>query len=294
MSFEVQRGNPRCGLPLCNISPLAISATAATLLEHKVCTVSSRHRQGASLSIPGSPDLVYVSAPGQGLLPLHVIVAHHQLAQILEQEPEVDAGANGSPGWSFALAGVKRFTVRIHPDPEGMRLRRTATAVEAMALWLCAQPLDANGLGQPAATVLAAGNRWQRVFEPALGHGEDAVLSLLGRGSGTTPAGDDFLVGALAYAWAREGRQAGIIKRVGALEDEFAKVTTATSATYLRAALQGLFSSHLVSFARALPRAGWEEILLRAERITGHGSTSGFDTLTGFLAAARFESRPLR
>jgi hypothetical protein len=115
---------------------------------------------------------------------------------------------------------------------------------------------------------------------------ERALRTLVGCGAGTTPAGDDFALGALAYAWVSQGPEASVIAAMRSLEAELPGLTTATGATCLRAAARGEFGSHLVVWVRALPRVSPSRALALALRVAGHGATSGYDTLAGFVAAA--------
>jgi hypothetical protein len=259
-----------------------VSGAAAALLGDPDCRVLAMHRQGVSLQAPGSPEVIFLSRTGTGLLPVHVLVTERDLGRVLAMHRE----GPDRPALRIALEGARRFTVRIAPAPEDWRRPTARLALEGLGAWLCSQP-GATGLGETAAALLAPGNPWQAALEPCESRARRALRRLLGRGSGSTPAGDDFLVGALAFAWARGGGPACLIRHLGSFSEEFQGLTTAASATYLRAGLRGEFGSHLTSFARALPRAGWDAALPRALRVAAHGSTSGVDTLTGFLAAAR-------
>lgn len=107
--------------------------------------------------------------------------------------------------------------------------------------------------------------------------------ALAGLGGGLTPAGDDFIVGALLAAWA--GRYgSGAEAWCQPIIETAAPLTTTLSAAYLHAAARGecmvqwhaLFEALLCAEAQALRAA------MRALMAIGH--TSGADTLAGFLA----------
>ena len=137
--------------------------------------------------------------------------------------------------------------------------------------------------------MLAPGGCWlnSRVeLQHAARSAESVLRTLVGFGAGATPAGDDFAIGALAYAWVTQGRKAPAIAAIRLLDTELPALTTSAGATYLRAAARGEFGSHLVAWVRALPTVSPSRALALAMRVAVHGATSGYDTLAGFVAAA--------
>lgn len=180
------------------------------------------------------------------------------------------------------------FRPRLAPNPADMHSDRARANVAAAGQWLRSRPM-ALGLGATAADLLAPAGRWRNLLA-ALQRGtspaEPALRALIGRGAGSTPAGDDLAIGALAYGWATQGREAPLVAAVRALDAELSALTTALGATYLRAAARGEFGSHLVAWVRTLWRASPLRAQALAMRVAQHGATSGFDTLTGFVAAA--------
>jgi len=107
---------------------------------------------------------------------------------------------------------------------------------------------------------------------------------LAGLGGGLTPAGDDFILGALLAAWAglygpsAPALAAGVAKAAAA-------ATTTLSAAYVRAAARGECSAywHRLFAALLQPQTGEAPAALAALLAVGH--TSGADALAGFLAA---------
>ncbi len=263
--------------------PLAISDAAAALIAGRICAVTARHRRGLSLGVPGSPEVIYLSAPGQGLLPLHVVISGANLGQLLAQGPDPDGGLS----LRFIVTGVRRFTVRIRPIAPGLDAGPARDGVAAISAWLCSRQ-GLNGLGESGAESLAAASRWRPLFGADGPRRTSTLRALVGRGRGATPAGDDFLVGALAHEWARSGAGGELAAGLAALAGELDGLTTPVSASYLRAAARGEFSSHLARLARQLPQGRRDRLLAQAGRIAAQGATSGLDTLTGFIAAARF------
>ncbi len=123
------------------------------------------------------------------------------------------------------------------------------------------------------------------------GQAEAAVAGaqrLAGAGGGLTPAGDDFILGALLAAWA--GCYGASAERLAATIAEAAAARTTTlSGAYLRAAARGECSVYWHDLFRAWlgQDAAGREAALAALLAVGH--TSGADALAGFLAV-----RPVR
>ncbi len=274
-------------MQLISIRPLAISALARAALAHGTARILAAHNRGISLAATGCDDVLFMSAPGSGLLPLHLVVRARDLGRAIGV---LDSGGGPAPAPQLCIdaAGVRLFHTRLPQDAAGMASRRARDNIAAAARWLRAHPLPL-GLGATAAELLARGGRWRGALAQA-GHRADAadpgLRALIGRGAGTTPAGDDLVLGALAYAWSTQGEQAAIVAAMRALEGELAALTTAAGASYLRAATRGEFGSHLIAWVRTLPHAGAGRSLALAQRIAAQGATSGYDTLSGFVAAA--------
>jgi hypothetical protein len=117
------------------------------------------------------------------------------------------------------------------------------------------------------------------------------VHALAGLGGGLTPAGDDFICGALFAGWAgllplsQRERGPGGEGELSSIANSAASRTTTLSAAYLRAAARGecmalwhsLFEALRSSDASALPSV--------VESLLAVGHTSGADALAGFIAA---------
>ncbi len=124
---------------------------------------------------------------------------------------------------------------------------------------------------------------------------------LVGLGPGMTPAGDDFLAGALLAGRAGLNRglsglagRASFDRGIDAKAIEAALPgTTPAGRTLLWLALRGSFPSYLCAFMEGLAAAGTEPEIEKAVRTAClHGETSGTDALTGFiLAAGGFQAR---
>ncbi|MBP7691832.1 MAG: DUF2877 domain-containing protein, partial [Anaerolineales bacterium] len=104
---------------------------------------------------------------------------------------------------------------------------------------------------------------------------------LAGVGGGLTPAGDDFIVGALLAVWAgRAGAGADALAEPVAAAA--APLTTTLSAAYVRAAARGEGSAYWHALLAALAAGADWRPALRDLLAVGH--TSGADALAGFLS----------
>ncbi|MGQ0602363.1 MAG: DUF2877 domain-containing protein, partial [Anaerolineales bacterium] len=120
----------------------------------------------------------------------------------------------------------------------------------------------------------------------------EGVNALAGLGAGLTPAGDDFICGALFAVWAGllpspNGRGAG---GEGEIAEAAAPRTTTLSAAYLRAAARGECMALWHNLFTALCDDGRD---LRPEigELLSVGHTSGADALAGFIAAYHWHAR---
>ncbi|MCC6300834.1 MAG: DUF2877 domain-containing protein [Anaerolineales bacterium] len=110
---------------------------------------------------------------------------------------------------------------------------------------------------------------------------KQSARNLAGLGIGLTPAGDDFLMGAMHAAWMLHPRETA--KRI---TEEIANVavplTTSLSGAWLRSAAKGEAGELWHEFFDAALEG--ENIYLPMSKILSVGKTSGSDALTGFLA----------
>jgi len=115
------------------------------------------------------------------------------------------------------------------------------------------------------------------------------VGSLLGRGPGATPSGDDFLVGALLVL--RLVADDGIGRRVRRLGNRIATLaqgqTTRISAALLSQAARGRAGGPARDCVRVMtrPDPGQQALRAAARRVIETGHTSGADCLAGVLTA---------
>jgi hypothetical protein len=112
----------------------------------------------------------------------------------------------------------------------------------------------------------------------------EGTIQLAGLGSGLTPAGDDFLVGVMLWAWLAHPEPHAFCHTI---IQAGAPRTTTLSAAFLRAASRGECSA---AWHRLLATLGSDldgELEAATRQVISYGATSGADTLAGFLWAGR-------
>lgn len=110
---------------------------------------------------------------------------------------------------------------------------------------------------------------------------EGAAL-LAGLGGGLTPAGDDFLVGAMLAAWAGRFGE-GAEQLCAPIAETAAPLTTTLSVAYLRAAARGECTEHWHRLFNALSLNDATGMQQAIRDLLAVGHTSGADALAGFL-----------
>ena len=124
------------------------------------------------------------------------------------------------------------------------------------------------------AEIIAAG--W--LSEPARVQEGSALLA--GVGAGLTPAGDDFLVGVLLWAWLAHTDTGSLCQ---AVLRGIGRRTTTLSTAYLKAAACGECGAAWHNLLMGLGRGAETNLTVAINRILSYGSTSGADSLAGFL-----------
>ena len=106
------------------------------------------------------------------------------------------------------------------------------------------------------------------------------LIGLVGAGPGTTPTGDDLIVGVLA-ALDTTGSTAAA-RRLRAAVAPLLTRTTAASRHYLASAIDGRFGEHVHALVRRLEKSASAETTI--ELASRWGATSGIDLLTGLAS----------
>jgi hypothetical protein len=145
-----------------------------------------------------------------------------------------------------------------------------------------------RGDGVVGGTLAAAREATQALWDGWAGDLErlrEGAAGLAGLGGGLTPAGDDFLTGAMLWAWLAHPAPAHLCS---ALAEAAVGRTTTLSAAFLRAAARGECSAPwhalLAALSEGLSDEGEATITAAVREILARGATSGADSLAGFLS----------
>jgi Protein of unknown function (DUF2877) len=187
-----------------------------------------------------------------------------------------ERAASDSPADSLAHA------VFANADTPLARLARPRVA--KFAAWISDQVSSSSAKADdPVNTAVSVQSRGQCLLDAPLSRGMTSddiaahpVTDLVGLGPGLTPAGDDFLIGALAGldVLGQTNMHAALSRAVVAAAGR----TSPLSASLLRAAAAGHVGENLHRIVAALVTGDADAAILAAARI---GYTSGFDALAG-------------
>ncbi len=119
---------------------------------------------------------------------------------------------------------------------------------------------------------------------------KDLALEIIGLGGGSTPSGDDFIVGQLAVLWAVLAISPRADRQIGGFQKAFQwnvlrKKTPLPSAQMVMAAAFGRFPEPVIRFMSAIARGPDDELVPPLIELTSLGGSSGMETLTGILQA---------
>jgi hypothetical protein len=181
------------------------------------------------------------------------------------------------------------------PDWDVLRARRPAIAARLPLLWtachretpgcsllaLLNPPMPPAGPDQlTLSTARQAAQALQEGWDGDLERLQRGVTGLAGLGGGLTPAGDDFLVGAMLWAWIAHPAPAALCRTIA---QAAVPRTTTLSAAFLRAAARGECGGAWHALLAALSEGDEDSITVAARGIVARGATSGADGLAGFL-----------
>jgi hypothetical protein len=232
----------------------------------------------------GAADgLLVVTGESAGLMPGGIRMPNAQFSALLPRFAALRTSNTLVDATTFAHSAME---IDLHIRPS--KTYRAALDALQRGLWAetCANGTNAAGTHYTAAVMNPDPLRRQAPLlaeaatDGAMAQVRRQVGSLIGAGPGTTPTGDDIIVGVLAACALVDDRRAGAL--VATAVAPLLADTTAASQHYLRAAIDGRFGEHiheLVSAATA--RSSPAEAIARAKT---WGSSSGLDVLTGLLA----------
>lgn len=265
--------------------------------------IAARYRHGLDIEIPDLSSRVFISTAAKGLFPSHFAVRQPVLDALLQKPIGSRLWIRTDPRDRTApdtlTLSPRTFdlylphTLTGTPDPE--RLVSRSRVIRSTLLLIA----PAGGL-DPFQTMFS--NTWEhREAFASNGNTSDAILGLLGKGAGSTPSGDDMLVGAAAICTLFKNAEgpasdvaASWLSALAASEPRFPALTTLMSTGYLKAALRGRFGSHLIALLKCLSLPTHRSLYASVLRVKKHGNTSGLDTLAGVTLACRMIARALQ
>jgi hypothetical protein len=119
-----------------------------------------------------------------------------------------------------------------------------------------------------------------------------AAHKLAGLGVGLTPAGDDFLMGAMHAAWIIHPPKTAL-QLTTAIAETSAPLTTSLSAAWIKSAGRGEAGELWHRFFGALANGNGMNIQDSYEKILSVGETSGADALSGFISTMDYWAKRL-
>lgn len=186
------------------------------------------------------------------------------------------------PTWNV-LRNQRDAIVRRLPTLEAVALQH-APAESLFILALQGLVFGQNSLLPDPAVFHNAQETLQAGWNGDLAQLQEGTIQLAGLGSGLTPAGDDFLVGMMLWAWLAHPEPHAFCHSI---IQAGAPRTTTLSAAFLRAASRSECSAAWHRLLAALGSGPDGELEAATRQVISYGATSGADTLAGFLWAGR-------
>lgn len=217
---------------------------------------------------------------------------------------EIAGGNAAGPAWRFDVRGADIWTPAAWPAPAPFDVLDGAMT---RVLGIARSMLPVGGLLPLVLAddgAVAGGGAFERLAAPRLERLErwlrarldsdaDAAgappVDLLGLGPGLTPSGDDALCGVmLALDAIASPRAAGAQSQLAAaVLRESAAATTALSAQFLAAAIEGQGSALLHAFIAALIGGETERLAAMLAELARVGHSSGLDAAAGVIVVLR-------
>ncbi|WP_434778257.1 DUF2877 domain-containing protein [Neisseria sp. Ec49-e6-T10] len=248
--------------------------------------VQARFAHGLVVEIQEMPNskTIFISDRTKGLLPEQIILSEHDFEQAFHQNY-----------FLIELSKVKQFSLKASLIPPSYQL--LAQKMSVLSDFLNQQKI--LGLGEMKCLIndpiiKTALTQPEHNASNALGW-EDAVKWLIGRGPGSTPSGDDMLIGAMCVQYIRLQHVSALWCYFHLHRETYAILTTPLSIAYFDCAIQGLFSSRLLQVVKSLFLPTPVTSLLRyLENMTQVGAHSGIDGLFGVYMALQTDSKEIK
>lgn len=233
---------------------------------------------GSSMVVLEAGRHVMITGPHFGLAPGGIQLAANDFVRVRSQALAGRSQRVCLTHWASTRVELTDLSIYERPiDP--MALHRCRIA-------LTTQPAD--GRSDRAAASNPMNPAVWRARAPYLAAAEgatiaDAVGALIGGGPGSTPSGDDVIVGVLAGL--RAGGAIDAADSIAATcRRPLERLTTTSSAHYLSAAADGRFADRVHELVGGLRAVGAADHAIG--RALSWGATSGFDLLAGIVAGA--------
>ena len=259
--------------------------------------ISVKYRHGLDILIGGIEHPVFVSTATKGLFPSHMVVSSSVLELLLEKPLETTL--NFTYGRLQARQPASTLVLINRPFDLHLNLRLPQALDPVWVNGRVAQYrrllsfIASSGGLEPLECLFSSSWGHRGAFDVD-SQVATAMQSLLGCGAGSTPAGDDMLVGAASVCTAFSSVSGKVGERARTWLDAltqnqslFEKRTTLMSCGYLNAALDGVFGSHLIGLHKAFFGVSRVSLLQAMVRVKKHGSTSGVDALAGVYLGFR-------
>jgi hypothetical protein len=278
-------------------APQGLRRDVALSVERRLVSLEVVHVGHSALVLGAGRDLVPVTAPDRWLVPGGFQVtgqedwaALHDLtrrAAAMGWTVTCAAWLDAAAPCDLTVATAQRLAVQGRAV-QGRAVQGRATqdrAVQGRAAWL-ADWSTTSPAGVPA-SLDEARRPLLALAAHALAEAPGALGRLVGAGPGTTPTGDDLVVGLLAGL-----RATGDLPRARRLGEDVLGLlerTTRASRHELAAAADGRFGEALLDVVTALtaPTARAGELASAAARLATWGASSGRDQAHGAALAAR-------
>ncbi|MGD9099779.1 MAG: DUF2877 domain-containing protein [Anaerolineae bacterium] len=259
---------------------LAVFARACNLLTHDgqvVALVTSQVGDGPfNVVIEGARGCFAGIEPGDenravtlkdDVLQVNGLRVDLGMAKVWEPRPDWDALRARRAGMTARLPSLHALSLRYAPANSLLALLDSRPGGDTVTNAISAT-------AQEAARALRQG--WRGDLERL----QRGAMGLAGLGNGLTPSGDDFLGGAMLWAWLAHPAPDSLCDT---LVQVAAPRTTTLSAAFLRAAARGEWGALWHALLAALSAGEEAKIAAVVHQVLAHGATSGADSLAGFL-----------
>jgi hypothetical protein len=212
-----------------------------------------------------------VTTAAAGVMPGGISLGATDFARVRNRLSAVRPGLIDLTAWNVGDSIVEPVDLRVHSVPI------SGAAIRSLTVGLSRHPVSSDVIGPQPLRRRAS----RLAYEAATGCvGDSTLKALVGAGPGTTPTGDDIIVGTLAGL--RAASRPEHAATLGRQLSPMLGATTTTAAHYLAAAIDGRFGEHVHEFIAALSAGAPTNATI--ELASRWGATSGVDLLVGLVS----------